>query len=257
MSFAPILSLFGWSSGAFPVPVETASAVERRRGQGRPAGRRGTRLALGGAEHGRKVFEIETIGKPSRARRAAVALSFLIIGLGQGRSAAAEDVRRDQIISAAIDEAASRFGLPDPWIRIVMDQESGGRTAAVSAKGAMGLMQLMPATWRDMSRELALGDNPFDPRANILAGSAYLRRMYDRYGAPGFLAAYNAGPARYERYLAGSASLPTETQNYVLRLAPRLAGGGAPPVSVPTPDWRMSGLFVSPGASAAWRSVGP
>ena len=257
MSFTPVLSLFGWSSGPFPVPVETTSAVARSRGQGRPTGRCGTRLPLGGGEHGRKVFEIETIGKLSRAQRAAGALSFLIIGLVHGRSAAAEDGRRNQIIGAAIDEAASRFGLPSSWIRIVMGQESGGRPQAVSVKGAMGLMQLMPSTWRDMSSELALGDDPFEPRANILAGSAYLRRMYDRYGAPGFLAAYNAGPARYERYLAGSASLPIETKNYVWRLAPRLTADGAPPVPIPVRDWRNSGLFVSPGANAAWRGVEP
>lgn len=257
MSFASILSLFGWSSGPFPVPVETTSAVARRRGQGRPPGRRGTRLALGGAEHGRKMFKIEVAGKSSRAQCATVALSFLIVGLAHGQSVAAEDIRRDQIIAAAIDEAAGRFSLPGSWIRIVMDQESGGRTRAVSAKGAMGLMQLMPATWRDINNELALGDDPFEPRANILAGSAYLRRMYDRYGAPGFLAAYNAGPARYERYLAGTASLPIETQNYVWRLAPRLGNGGAPPVSLQAPDWRSSALFISPGASVAWRGVGP
>ena len=69
----------------------------------------------------------------------------------------------------------------------------------------MGLMQIMPDTWATCVPAMAWCD-PFDPRDNILAGAAYLREMHDRYGSPGFLAAYNAGPKRYEQYLATAGS---------------------------------------------------
>ena len=86
----------------------------------------------------------------------------------------------------------------------------------------MGLMQLMPGTWARQRARFSLGQDPFDPRDNILAGTSYLREMYDRYGAQGFLAAYNAGPGRYEDWLAGRRSLPLETRRYVARIAPLL-----------------------------------
>ena len=57
-------------------------------------------------------------------------------------------------------------------------------------------------------RRYGLGDDPYDPHNNILAGAAYIQEMYDRYGAPGFLAAYNAGPQRVDDYLAGASDLP-------------------------------------------------
>jgi Transglycosylase SLT domain len=118
-----------------------------------------------------------------------------------------------------IADAARRFRLPSAWIRAVMRAESDSEIAAVSRKGARGLMQIMPATWLDLRARHRLGPDPFDPRDNILAGAAYLRELYDRYGSPGFLAAYNAGPARYEAYLAGR-PLPAETRAYVGMLAP-------------------------------------
>jgi soluble lytic murein transglycosylase-like protein len=122
----------------------------------------------------------------------------------------------------AIAEAASRFDLPKKWIRDVMRIESGGVALnegrpLVSAAGAMGLMQLMPATWHDMQDQLRLGSDPFDPHDNIIAGSAYLRRMYDRFGYPGMFAAYNLGPKRYAAVLLGH-PLPSETRTYVNRI---------------------------------------
>ena len=75
-----------------------------------------------------------------------------------------------------------------------MRQESGGQEDVISWAGAMGLMQVMPATYDDLRGRYNLGDDPFDPHNNLLAGTAYLREMYDRFGAPGFLAAYNARP---------------------------------------------------------------
>jgi soluble lytic murein transglycosylase-like protein len=86
----------------------------------------------------------------------------------------------------------------------------------------MGLMQIMPKTWTELRARYGLGADPYDPRDNILAGAAYIRELYDRYGATGFLAAYNAGPGRYERHLATGRPLPDETQAYVAKLAPMI-----------------------------------
>jgi len=91
----------------------------------------------------------------------------------------------------------------------------------------MGLMQVMPATYEELRARYQLGDDPYEPRNNIMAGTAYIKEMYDRFGAPGFLAAYNAGPDRVDSYLAGRASLPDETVNYVAAITPNL-GNDAP-----------------------------
>ncbi|MBN8896588.1 MAG: lytic transglycosylase domain-containing protein, partial [Rhodospirillales bacterium] len=127
-----------------------------------------------------------------------------------------------------VREAASRYQVPERWIREVMRQESGGRQfdgrggLVTSSAGAMGLMQVMPATYDMLRRRYRLGDDPFEPHDNIMAGTAYIREMYDRFGSPGFLAAYNAGPDRLDAYLAGDTSLPDETIGYLSSIAPRL-----------------------------------
>jgi D-alanyl-D-alanine carboxypeptidase len=121
-----------------------------------------------------------------------------------------------------IREASARYRVPGHWVRAVMHQESGGEQQATSSAGAMGLMQVMPATYEGLRVRYQLGDDPYDPHNNILAGTAYIREMYDRFGAPGFLAAYNAGPDRVDRYLAGRANLPEETVNYVAAITPNL-----------------------------------
>ena len=121
-----------------------------------------------------------------------------------------------------ISEAAERFRVPGHWVRAVMHQESGGEQQATSSAGAMGLMQVMPATYEGLRVRYQLGDDPYDPHNNLLAGTAYIREMYDRFGAPGFLAAYNAGPDRVDNYLAGRAALPEETVNYVAAITPNL-----------------------------------
>src|SRR3546814_2432973 len=90
-------------------------------------------------------------------------------------------------IAAHVAEASQEFGIPEDWIYAVMRVESGGRIGAVSSAGAMGLMQLMPGTWARQRARFSLGSDPFDPRDNIIAGTSYLRAMYDRYGADGFL----------------------------------------------------------------------
>jgi D-alanyl-D-alanine carboxypeptidase len=124
-----------------------------------------------------------------------------------------------------IHEASGRFGVPEQWIRSVMHQESGGQEDVISWAGAMGLMQVMPDTYDGLRGRYNLGDDPFDPHNNILAGTAYLREMYDRFGSPGFLAAYNAGPNRLDLYLSSGRPLPAETVNYVASIAPRLGPG--------------------------------
>jgi hypothetical protein len=130
-----------------------------------------------------------------------------------------------------IREAAARYSIPEQWIRAVMQQESGGEEQAVSPVGAMGLMQVMPETYAGLRERYGLGDDPFEPHNNILAGSAYIREMYERFGSPGFLAGYNAGPDRVDEYLAGTASLPDETVNYLAAITPNL--GNAVPMSGP------------------------
>lgn len=135
---------------------------------------------------------------------------------------------------AYIAEASRRFGIPQAWIAAVMQAESAGLThlhgrPITSRAGAMGLMQLMPDTWATMRRQHGLGGDPYDPRDNILAGTAYLRAMYDRFGYPGLFAAYNAGPSRYERHLRTGQALPTETRGYIAQLAKVPATPSMPP----------------------------
>jgi cell division septation protein DedD len=128
-----------------------------------------------------------------------------------------------------IHEASQRFDVPAIWIRAVMHVESGGNQyqngqLITSGAGAMGLMQVMPSTYDELRARYVLGDDPFDPHSNVLAGTAYLREMYDIYGAPGFLAAYNAGPARLDDYLSNNRPLPDETRHYVAMIGPAIEG---------------------------------
>ena len=125
---------------------------------------------------------------------------------------------------AFIKEAALRFNVPEAWIRAVMQTESGGQTMLngrpiTSRAGAMGLMQVMPSTYEELRRAQGLGPDPHDPRDSILAGTAYLRAMYDRYGYPDLFAAYNAGPDRYDQHLHDSRPLPAETLAYLATIA--------------------------------------
>lgn len=157
---------------------------------------------------------------------------------------------------AYIYEAAVRFDMPRRWIGRVILAESAGQTAKngrpiISDAGAMGLMQLMPATYEEMRLAYNLGRDPFDPHDNILAGTAYLRMMFDRFGYPGLFAAYNAGPTQYEASLRGM-PLPVETRDYLLKtteqdppalqIAPLFVSGGEPskPIEIPP----STALFV-------------
>jgi soluble lytic murein transglycosylase-like protein len=123
-----------------------------------------------------------------------------------GQRSPEDDRRRTE---SAIHDAAIRYALDPRLIRSVIRHESNYEPGAVSSKGAMGLMQLMPATARELGVTCA-----FDPRQNVLGGSRYLRRMRDQLGTwPRAIAAYHAGAARVR-----SGRLPAETRRYVRRV---------------------------------------
>lgn len=172
-----------------------------------------------------------------------------------------------------IDEASVRFGVPTSWIERVMRAESNGLTILNgrpirSRAGAMGLMQLMPATWAAMRARLGLGLNPDDPRDNILAGTFYLRLMYDRFGYPGLFGAYNAGPGAYAEWLAGKRRLPGETVAYLATVGRVAAPSPGAEAAAPPPtlfvvrrDDRGQGGSAGPASEQsslfAVRNVGP
>ena len=126
-------------------------------------------------------------------------------------------------IDAAIDQASARHNVDSSLVRSVVKVESNFNPNAVSRKGAMGLMQLMPSTARSLNVV-----NPFDPAQNVEAGVRHLRRLLDNYGGNVrlSLAAYNAG----SRAVARSAGVPhfRETQNYVRRITNLYNGGSEP-----------------------------
>ncbi len=112
-------------------------------------------------------------------------------------------------IDTAVRDASLRFVVDARLIRSLIEQESNYQLDAVSHKGAMGLMQLMPRTARELGVVC-----PFDPRENILGGTRYLRRMRDRFGSwAAAVAAYHAGPRRVE-----SRRIPDSTRRYVHRV---------------------------------------
>jgi len=186
-----------------------------------------------------------------------------------GQTAAEQASPRTIDIASHVAEAAQRFGIPEGWIYAVMRTESAGKIGAVSSKGAMGLMQLMPGTWARQRTRFGLGPDPFNPRDNIMAGASYLREMYDNYGPSGFLAAYNAGPGRYEQYRDDGRPLPAETRTYVARIAPMLQTADTHTIIANTStvqpvrtSWTQSELFVarsdsSDGASGSFAAAAP
>ncbi|MGQ0585260.1 MAG: lytic transglycosylase domain-containing protein [Reyranella sp.] len=157
-------------------------------------------------------------------------------------------------ITGFVTEAAQRFAIPSSWIRAVMRAESLGDVRALSPKGAMGLMQIMPDTWTMLRLRYGLGADPYDPHDNIAAGAAYLRELHDRYGAPGFLAAYNAGPGRYENHLATGRPLPSETLSYVAAVASLIGvrtDGGTNVATATASTWSDAPLFVPHSATGS------
>lgn len=139
-------------------------------------------------------------------------------------------------------EAASRARLPVDVVLRVMRAESAGNPRAVSHKGAMGCMQIMPVTWADLTRRHGLGRDPFDPRMNMIGGALYLAEMVARFGLPGAYSAYNAGPGRYQRHIANGVPLPRETIAYTARVTGAAPSRGAGPAA---PRWQDAGLFMA------------
>ncbi|MDK1492901.1 lytic transglycosylase domain-containing protein [Sinorhizobium sp. 7-81] len=191
-------------------------------------------LALGRSEHDGRLAAVreDGVGPVMRAIMALpIALTIIVSLPGV---ASADPPSNDRFANRAsvspssdpyarfVAEAAKRFAIPERWIRAVMHVESRNNPAAVSPKGAMGLMQIMPATWHELRTRYRLGKDAFDPRDNILAGAVYLAELHDLYGSPGFLAAYNGGPGRYEKHLVTGDPLPFETVDYVAKVAPMI-----------------------------------
>ncbi len=160
--------------------------------------------------------KIETVHKPS------------IFQQEQAMSRAALMSRWEPFIK----EASLRFNVPQAWIRAAMRMESGGRTMLgenqpiTSKAGAMGIMQVMPETWREMRALYGLGPNPYDPHDSVIAGTALLKILYGKYGYPSMFAAYNAGPGTLDAARSGTRMLPAETVAYVGGITRALNGGG-------------------------------
>jgi hypothetical protein len=160
-----------------------------------------------------------------------------------------------------VREASAKYDMPETWIRALMRQESGGSLyrngrLITSSAGAMGLMQVMPGTYAELRARHNLGPDPFDPHDNIMAGVGYMREMYDIYGSPGFLAAYNAGPNRLDDYLANQRSLPEETRHYVAVIGPALRNA-QPRVHSPAQQFAMNQLplNIPPGPRYGYGTV--
>jgi len=166
---------------------------------------------------------VPTSGAVMRAARSAASEVNTYL---DGRAQSHQTLNRaftQQDIDAAIDAAAARHNVDPSLVRSVVKVESNFNPNAVSRKGAMGLMQLMPSTARSLNVS-----NPFDPAQNVDAGVRHLRKLLDSYGGniPLSLAAYNAGSGAVAR----SAGVPhiRETQNYVRRITNLYNGGSEP-----------------------------
>ncbi|MET4236036.1 hypothetical protein ABIA85_009351 [Bradyrhizobium sp. LA6.10] len=211
------ISLVGRSHGHSSIPAKLL-AIGARRGRLAPTQcRPGRALSLAA---------VRTLLSRAAAGFLGILLTFGAPSAGsaevepRAQAARSSNLLPGRAYAAFVTEASHRFAIPERWIRAVMQAESGGDAHAMSPRGALGLMQIMPATWVELSVRYDLGIDPFDPHDNIMAGTAYLREMLDRFGSAGFLAAYNAGPRRYGEHLATGRALPDETQIYIATLAP-------------------------------------
>jgi len=254
-------------------PIACRAAVARSEGQGRRpifrgaytsyddarpenTGRRGS-LALGRSEHDGRLMAHRDGGARAADRTIMAMLAACAMIAALAAPASAEPPPELHSVAAAsadpwaacIGVAARRFSIPERWIRAVMVVESVNDPAALSPKGAMGLMQVMPATWDELRKKHGLGADPWHECDNILAGTAYLREMHDRYDSvDAMLAAYNAGPGRYDDHLATGRALPAETVEYVAKIMPMIDGTAPIRHMVRSPAsqaWSRAPLFVA------------
>ena len=234
-----------------PIPVEILAAAARGGGPGRPVGRRAS-VSPWADTHTMARWRIVGVAVRKVALVVTLVAMTNVAAMAQTAPSVAP-LRHEAIndpIAASVAEASRRFGVSATWIRAVMQAESAGDTRAVSSKGAiMGLMQIMPDTWGELRGRYGLGVDPFDIRDNIHAGAAYLRELHDRYGAPGFLAAYHAGPGRYDDYLTNGRPLPVETNAYLAAVIPAIDGMSRDDRRVATDPlaWTQAPLFVARG----------
>jgi soluble lytic murein transglycosylase-like protein len=150
----------------------------------------------------------------SEIRQAPSKNSFQEIEANGTVTATTEEAKRtDRLdIEAIIEKAATTFGVNSGLIKAVIQAESSFNPNAVSPKGAMGLMQLMP----DTARELGVKD-PLNPTENVMGGTRYLKQLLDRYegSVPLALAAYNWGMGNLD---SRPSQMPRETKNYVAKI---------------------------------------
>src|ERR1700690_3478988 len=201
------------------------NAPSRGSRSGGPGASRSPRVYWGGTEH--RFKPVPTSGAVMRAARTAASEVNTYLGQkGGGKAQNYQTLNRaftQQDIDAAIDEAAARHHVDPSLVRSVVKVESNFNPNAVSPKGAMGLIQLMPSTARSLNLV-----NPFDPAQNVDAGVRHLKKLLDSYGGNVrlSLAAYNAGSGAVAR----SAGVPhfRETQDYVRRITNLYQGAGGP-----------------------------
>ncbi|KJC40148.1 hypothetical protein UB31_28015 [Bradyrhizobium sp. LTSP849] len=249
-----VIPLFDRMQHHSSVPTMSVTAIARSGGPGGPRGRRDSASPLTAAS---TMAALRCLGAMACiVATFASSMQFSVAAHAERAVSVTHQEKGRPIdpLAGFITEASKRFAIPEHWIRSVMRVESAGEVRARSQKGAMGLMQIMPLTWSELRARYDLGADPYAPRDNILAGTAYIRELYQRFGAPGFLAAYNAGPTRYENHLATGRSLPDETQDYVAILAPMIGGkrvNGKIVAVTETLTLARSPLFVVRSASSS------